>query len=172
MYRNEPLLHVCSRATFFRTTYKHAHRSRVDCVEKILFCLVRICVVDKSNLVFGNATLDEFMFQVVICVEVCSIHIFRIRLFRSRQITKHKLRPFNICRVLPFFVNIVGAIIEFASAFVGKQRIDAPRIERELLSIARNFEHIVDMRINATCVNRVCPFRYFFGQVDYRIARL
>ena len=138
MYRNEPFLHVCSRTAFFRTTYKHAHRSRVDCVEKILFCFVRICVVDKSNLVFGNATLDEFMFQVVICVEILAVNIFRIRFLRRRQIAEHKLRPFNICRVLPFFVNIVGTIIEFASAFVGKQRIYAPRIERKFLTVARN----------------------------------
>ena len=163
MYRNEPFLHVCSRTAFFRTTYKHAHRSRVDCVEKILFCLIRICVVDKSDLVFGNATLDEFMFQVVICVEILAVNIFRIRFLRRRQIAEHKLRSLNVRRVFPFFANVVGAIIQFASAFVGKQRIYTPRIEREFLAVARNFEHIVDMRINATRVNRVCPFCYFFG---------
>ena len=128
--------------------------------------------MDKSNLVFGNTALDEFVFQVVICVEILAVNIFRIRFLRCGQVTEHKLRSFNICRVLPFFVNVVRTEIEFASAFVGKQRIYTPRIEREFLSVARNFEHIVDMRINSACVNRVRSFRYLFGQVDYRIARL
>ena len=119
--------------------------------------------MDKSNFVFGNTALDEFVFQVVICVEILAINIFRIRFFRRRQIAEHKLRSLNICRILPFFVNVVRTEIQFASALVGKQRIYTPRIEREFLAVARNFEHIVDMRINATRVNRVCPFCYFFG---------
>ena len=119
--------------------------------------------MDKSNLVFGNTALNKFVFKVVICVEILAVNIFRIRFLRRRQIAEHKLRSLNVRRVLPFFVNVIGAEIQLASALVCKQRIYTPRIEREFLSVARNFEHIVDMRINAACVNCVRSFCYLFG---------
>ena len=94
--------------------------------------------MDKSNLVFGNTALNEFMFQVVVRVEILAVLVFRIRFLRRGQVAEHKLRSFYIRRVFPFFANVVGAIIQFASAFVGKQRIYTPRIEREFLAVARN----------------------------------
>ena len=73
---NEPLLYVRSRAALFRAADKNAHRSRIDFIKERLLLLVRVCLVDKGDLPFGNAFLHKLVFQVVVCVEVRAVLIF------------------------------------------------------------------------------------------------
>ena len=61
MQRGKPSLHVRARAALFRAADKDTDLALVHLVEQCLFILIRLGVVDKSDLVLRYAALDEFM---------------------------------------------------------------------------------------------------------------
>ena len=61
MQRHEPFLYVRSRAALLGAADKNADCACVYLIEKILLLLVRVRVVDKGNLFFGNPALYELV---------------------------------------------------------------------------------------------------------------
>ena len=169
---HEPLLYVRSRAAFLGATNQYTNCSCVYLVEKVLLLLVRVCVVDKGDLFFGDAALYELVFQIVVGVEVPAVFVIGICFLRRGQIAEYKLRAFDFRRVLPLLKHVLRTVIELAVVLVRHHRIDTSRIEGEFLSVARDFEHIVDMRIYTAAVYPVGALGNLFGKFDNRIRRL
>ena len=82
------------------------------------------------------------------------------------------MRAFDFRRALPLLKHVLRAIVEFAVVLVRHHRIDTSRIEGEFLAVARDFEHIVDMRIDTAAVYSVGALGNLFRQFDNRIRRL
>ena len=61
MQSHEPLLYVRSRAALLGAADKNADCACVYLIEKVLLLLVRVRVVDKGNLFFGNPALYELV---------------------------------------------------------------------------------------------------------------
>ena len=61
MQSHEPLLYVRSRAALLGAADKNADCACVYLIEKVLLLLVRVRIVDKGNLFFGDSALYELV---------------------------------------------------------------------------------------------------------------
>ena len=76
-------------------------------------------------------------------------------LVRNAQITENDLCKPVLSRFSVDTSNIFNTAVEFGVRVVLKGRINQSRIKTELSAVRRNFEHIVDRRINISCIDSI-----------------
>ena len=72
---HKPLLYVSSRAALFRAADKDAYPARIDIVKEFLLLLFGVRVVYERYLLAWNTLLYELVFEVIVGIEVCPVHI-------------------------------------------------------------------------------------------------
>ena len=159
MQRCQTLLNVRSRTAFLRTADEDSDFPLVHFIEQRLFLFIRFCVVDKHNFLRRYAAFDQLVFQIVICVEILPVLITFIRLFRRGQIAEYQLRAAQCGRFGIHLCRVVRAHIQLPAMLVFEKRIETAYVQREFLSIRRDFEHIVLVRIDASVIDGFRAFR-------------
>lgn len=76
-------------------------------------------------------------------------------LVRDTQITEDDLREPVLSRFSVDTGNILNTAVELCIGIILKGRINQSRIKTELSSVRRYFEHIVDRRINISCIDSI-----------------
>ena len=76
-------------------------------------------------------------------------------LVRNAQITEDDLREPVLSRFSVDTGNILNTAVELCIGVILKGRINQSRIKTELSSVRRDLEHIVDRRINISCIDSI-----------------
>ena len=172
MQRGKALLDVRTRPALLRAADKDTDSSLVHFIEQSLLFLVRLGVVDKGNLFFRDTALGELVLQIVIHVEVFSVFVILIRLFRRGQIAEDELRAADRGRFFIHLRRVVRTLVQLAAPLVFEERIETPHVERELLSVRRDLQHVVEVRIDTPAVYRFRALGDFLRDLHRLLARL
>jgi len=86
-------------------------------------------------------------------------------LVRNTQITEDDLREPVLSRFSVDTGNILNTAVEFGVRVVLKGRINQSRIKTELSAVRGNFEHIVDRRINISCIDSIGTVSKFLNKL-------
>ena len=138
--------------------------------------------MDICDLLRRNAPCDQLVTNIVIHAEIafffkrfdfCDrllilsiVGIFTLDrcfccLMRYTQITEDDLREPVLSRFSVDTGNIFDTSVELCIGVILKRRINQARIKTELASVRSNLEHIVNRRINISCIDSissVCKF--------------
>ena len=85
-------------------------------------------------------------------------------LVRNAQITEDYLCEPVLSRFSVNTGNVLNAPVQLCIGVVLKGRINQSRIKTELSSVRRNLEHIVDRRINVSCIDRISSVGKFLNK--------
>ncbi|WP_294491438.1 hypothetical protein [uncultured Ruminococcus sp.] len=86
-------------------------------------------------------------------------------LVRNAQVTEDDLREPVLSRFLIDTGNIFDTSVELCIRVVLKGRINQSRIKTELSSVRGNLEHIVDRRINISCIDSIGTVSKFLNKL-------
>ena len=142
--------------------------------------------MDICDFLRRDTPCDQFVTNIIIHAEVafffkrlnlsdrllilCIVGIFALdccfcALVRNAQITEDDLREPVLSRFLIDTGNIFDTSVEFGVRVVLKGRINQSRIKTELSSVRGNLEHIVDRRINISCIDSIGTVSKFLNKL-------
>ena len=130
------MLYVCSSSHLEGGTHQHPDLASAYLGEQLLLLRITVGVVDKFDLIGGDAHLNEFTPNVIIDVEATVP-------LRSGQVAKYKLCRFLIRCLLPNIEDILYAGIDLASLIISQHGVNQPLIQSGLSSVVGDEEHIV-----------------------------
>ena len=96
------------------------------------------------------------IFALDLCFPCC--------LMRNTQITEDDLRKLVLSRFSVDTSYILNTTVELCFAVIFKGRINQSRIKTELSAVRGNFEHIVDRRINISCIDSIGTVSKFLNK--------
>ena len=99
--------------------------------------------MDKSYLFGRNTSLGELPPNIIINIKAAVI-------FRSGEVAEHKLRCFRVGVFLQDTIDIIHAGIDLAVGVIGQHRVNHSLVECKFSPVIRDFEHIVDVRLNSS----------------------
>ena len=182
---DEPVLDVCACTHFGGTAHEHPHLSAPHLGEKLISSGIGVGVVDKGDLMGGDASGNQLVQNVLIDgerrvrldiaqavhqrMEVCASRNFISRRHRALvppgggfglgcgNITEHKLGQPVRLPLPPNAEDVVHAPIYLAVGVVREHGVDKPLVQAQLAPVRRDLEHVVDVRVDP-CVYLRGPF--------------
>ena len=152
MQGDQAVLHVGSRAEFGRRPQQDAHLSGAHAGEQFRFLRFRRGFMDKSDFLFGDAHLNQFIAHIIVDIEMA------VSLGRG-QIAKDQLgRPFFYA-ALPDGKGVPHAGVDLAALIVWKHFLHQPLIQRAFPAVIGNTQHIVYGGGNRAAAHPVRAFR-------------
>ena len=100
--------------------------------------------MDKPYLLGRNATGDELFPNIIIDIK-CAV------ILRGRQVAKYELRCPCVGVFLPDTVHIVDTGVDLTVWVIGQHRVNHSLVKSKFTPVIRDFEHIVDVRLNKPC---------------------
>ena len=97
--------------------------------------------MDIGNLIFGNAFFREFLFYIIVDIEISVM-------FRCGKVTENHLRRAAFFCFPPYFKYVFRTGSGFACFAVPKHRVDKSLVQSQLSSVIGNKEHIVDIAVH------------------------
>ena len=148
----QPRLHIGSRAHLGRGADQYAHRAFAHLGKQRVFLRLRVCIVDKGDLVFRDAAADELAPQVVIHVVKAAVRA--LGAWRG-QVAEDHLRQ---ALLTPFPINaqrLPHTGIYLAARVVRQRGVDQPRVQRQQPPIVGDAQHVVLMGVHAALAHCV-----------------
>ncbi|CUO68611.1 Uncharacterised protein [Flavonifractor plautii] len=173
---DKPVLDVHTRAHFEGATHEHPDLTAPDLGKQLLLAGVGVGVVDKGDLMGGDASGNQLVPNVLIdgkgCVrlyivqgvhqrvEVCASHYFISHRHRAPvplgsgfglgrgNIAEHKLGQPVRLPLPPDAEDVVHAHVYLAVGVVREHGVDKPLVQAQLAPVRRDLEHVVDVRVD------------------------
>ena len=100
--------------------------------------------MDKPYLLGRNATGNQLLPNIIIDIE-CAV------ILRGGQVAENKLSSLCVGVFLPDTVHIVDTGVDLAVWVIGQHRVNHSLVEGKFTPVIRDFEHIVDVRLDKPC---------------------
>ena len=178
MERDEPVLHVHTRAHLEGAAHEHTHLTGADFCKQLLLPRFGVGFMDERYLLAGYSSGDELFPDVVIyreagfvgvifvneplkgvqfrVVQIPARRLCRLRPgragFRGGQIAEHELGQPVLLSVLPDAMDVVHAAIDLAVRVVRQVGVDDALVKPQLAPVRGDLEHIVRAGVNKLCV--------------------
>ena len=102
MHCHKKRLDICTGSHFCSAAQQHTHLSAAHLGEKFCFLVLRICVVDELDLLFGHTGVEQLGADIIINVE-------RTVPLGSRHIAENQLGQLLLFGVVPDAQDVVDA---------------------------------------------------------------
>ena len=177
--RDEPVLHVHTRAHLEGAAHEHTHLTGAHLCKQLLLPRFGVGFMDECDLLAGDSSGNELFPDVVIyreagfvgcilpndsfqrvklrAVQIPARRLCRLRPgragFRGGQIAEHELGQPVRLPVLPDAVDVVHAAIDLAVRVVRQVGVDDALVKPLLASVRGDLEHIVGACVHDTRMN-------------------
>ena len=138
---DELLLAVGASTHALGAAQQDTHLTAPHFAEQIFLLYLTLGVVDKGDLVFGNAQFQQLRANIIINAEGAII-------LWGREVAKNHLRGALVCGAFPDFKHILRTLGGFAVGVTGEHGIDNPLIQRQLAAIVGDEQHIVHTAVH------------------------
>ena len=108
--------------------------------------------MDKAYLFDRDTSLGEFPPNIIIDVKTAVA-------FRSVYFSEYKLFCFRVCLFLLYTIDFVHSIFNLAVWVIWQHRVNHSLVESKFTPVIRDFEHIVDVRLDKPCTDFLGSFR-------------
>ena len=125
---------------------QHTHLSAAHLGKKFCFFVLRVCIVDEINLLFGHTSVEQLGADIIIDIKAA------IALWR-RHIAEDQLGQLLLLGVVPDAQDIVDAGIQLAVGIIGQRIVHEPLVKADLAAIRGDFQHIIHRGVNGAAVN-------------------